>query len=113
MSIDRSNDEGEVPVRGESIKPPDETFSLPGVRNEFEEGPRANELVPQANGVVPRSGTSEVLDRVFLRILLGGGMVIGAILAARVKQVGPVKFYEGIPVKLPDVLRAGAKLAVS
>ena len=69
---------------------------------------RANELVrSDADGVVPRSGTSEVLDPVLLRILLGGGMLIGTILAARLKQVGPVEFYEGVPNELPQVLRAG------
>ena len=50
---------------------------------------------PHADGVAPRSGSSEVLDPVFIRMLLGGGILIGAILAARVKQVGSIEFFEG------------------
>lgn len=40
-----------------------------------------------------------------------GGLVLGGlILAARVKKIGPdgVEFYEGIPEELANVLRAGA-----
>lgn len=82
------------------IEPPDED--------------RANELVPsEANGIAPPSGTPEVLDPVSLRILSLGGILIGAILVARVKQFGPVEFYEGIPAKLPDVVRAGLELPPS
>jgi len=86
--------------RMDSIKPPDED--------------RPNELVPsEANGVALPSGTSEVPDPVSLRILLGGGILMGIILVARVKQVGPVEFYEGIPAKLPDVVQAALELPPS
>jgi hypothetical protein len=76
-----------------------------------EEPQQANELVPETSGVAPRSGTSEVLDPESLRIL--GGILIGLILVARVKRFGPVEFYEGIPAKLPDVVRTGLELPPS
>lgn len=111
MALKQSYDEGEVPVRGESTELSGKSDSLPSDENE--EFPGANEIVPQSDGVASRSGSSEVLDRGSSRILLGGGMLIGAILAARVKQVGQVQFYEGIPDPLPHVLRAGVELAPS
>jgi len=94
-------------------KPPDEDFLDARQRLDIEiEGlRRANELVLQAHGVAPRSGTSEVLDPVSLGVV--GGILIGAILAARVKRVGPVEFYDGIPNKLTDVVRAGLELPPS
>lgn len=55
----------------------------------------------------------EVLDPVALRMLVGGGIAIGLILAARVKQLGQIEFYDGIPDKLPDVVRAGLELPPS
>jgi hypothetical protein len=50
---------------------------------------------------------AQILDPVSLGIL--GGILIGSILAARVKKAGPIEFYEGIPEELPEVLRAGLK----
>lgn len=90
MEIDHNYDEGGDPVRGESTKP----------------APNG-----QGDGVAPRPGTSEVIDPASLSIL--GCMLIGAILAARVKRLGLVEFYEGIPNKLPNVVRAGLELAAS
>jgi hypothetical protein len=52
---------------------------------------------------------AHVLDPLTLGI--GGLILIGAILAARVKKIGPVKFYEGIPDNLADVLKAGASVS--
>ena len=40
-----------------------------------------------------------------------GGIVIGSILAARVKKIGPVEFYKGVPKELGDVLSAAGKFA--
>jgi hypothetical protein len=54
--------------------------------------------------------TAHVLDPITLSIL--GGIIIGGILAARVKKIGPVEFYEGIPKELGDVMKAGAAIAV-
>lgn len=63
--------------------------------------------------VVLRGHPGWFMDPATRRIFVGGGMITAAILAARVKQVGPVKFYERIPDQLPDVLRAGAEFAVA
>lgn len=43
-----------------------------------------------------------------LTLGIGGLILIGAILAARVKKIGSVEFYEGIPENLATVLKAGA-----
>ena len=53
---------------------------------------------------------AHVLDPVTLGI--GGLVLIGAILAARVRKIGPVEFYEDIPENLGDVLKAGANCAI-
>lgn len=50
--------------------------------------------------------TAHVLDPISLGVF--GAILIGAILAARVKKVGPVEFYEGIPPELADVLKAAS-----
>lgn len=47
---------------------------------------------------------AQIFDPVSLGIL--GGILIGAILASRVKKVGPVEFYEGVPKELADVIKA-------
>ena len=83
-------------------KPPDDDFL-----------DEPNELVPPADGVAPPSGTSEGLDLVSLRRVVGGSMLMGIILVARVKQVGSVEFFEGIPDKLSAVLQAGLELPPS
>lgn len=49
---------------------------------------------------------AHVLDPITLGI--SGLILIGAILAARVKKIGSVEFYEGIPENLANVLKAGA-----
>src|SRR3954463_6869589 len=99
-------------------QPPDEDplDALPRLdieNQEFspEELQRAAELALQAHGVAPRSDTSEGLDPVSLGIL--GGILIGAILAARVTRIGSVEFAEGIPDKLPDVVQAALELRPS
>jgi hypothetical protein len=46
----------------------------------------------------------QIFDPVSLGIL--GGILIGTILASRVKKIGPVEFYEGVPKELADVVRA-------
>lgn len=51
---------------------------------------------------------AHVLDPLTLGI--GGLILIGAILAARVKKIGAVEFYEGIPENLAAVLKAGASV---
>ena len=45
-------------------------------------------------------------------LAIGGAILIGSILAARVKKVGSVEFYEGVPKELADVLKAGTTIAV-
>lgn len=47
---------------------------------------------------------AQALDPVSLAIL--GATLVGCILAARVKKIGNVTFYEGIPKGLADVLKA-------
>ena len=44
-------------------------------------------------------------------MLIGGGILICTILAARVKRIGTVEFYEGIPKPTPDLLKLVAKAA--
>jgi hypothetical protein len=50
----------------------------------------------------------QVLDP--LTLAVGGFVLAGLILAARIKKVGPdgAEFYEGIPKELANVLKAGA-----
>jgi hypothetical protein len=55
-----------------------------------------------------RSG--QLLDPISLGI--AGAILIGSILAARVKKVGPVKFYEGLPKELGSVVKAGAEAVI-
>ena len=50
-----------------------------------------------------------VVDPLSLSII--GGIIIGGILAARVKKIGSVEFYEGVPKELADVMKAGASIA--
>jgi hypothetical protein len=50
------------------------------------------------------------VDPITLSIL--GAILIGSILAARVKKVGSVEFYQGVPKELADVLKAGTTIAV-
>ncbi len=45
-----------------------------------------------------------------LTLSIGGVILIGAILAARVKKIGSVEFYKGIPENLAKVIKAGASL---
>lgn len=52
-------------------------------------------------------GAAQLLDPISLGIL--GGILIGAILAARVKRVGKVEFYEGVPKELGDIISGGRK----
>ena len=60
----------------------------------------ARAAVRQASDAV-----AHLLDPVSLGIM--GGILIGSILAARVKRIGGVEFYEGVPRELADVLKAG------
>ncbi len=46
-----------------------------------------------------------------ITLSIGGVILIGAILAARVRKIGPVEFYEGVPENLAKVLKAGASIA--
>lgn len=39
-------------------------------------------------------------------LAIGGTILIGAILAARVKKAGPLEFYEGVPAELADVIKS-------
>lgn len=48
--------------------------------------------------------TPQIFDPVSLGIF--GGILIGTILASRVKKIGPVEFYEGVPKELAEVVRA-------
>jgi hypothetical protein len=52
-------------------------------------------------------GVAHLLDPVSLGIL--GGILIGAILAARVKRIGKMEFYQGIPKELVDILSSAEK----
>lgn len=52
---------------------------------------------------------AHVLDPISISI--AGGILIGAILAARVKRIGPVEFYEGVPKELADVVKIGASVS--
>lgn len=55
--------------------------------------------------------TKAHVDPITLSIV--GAMLIGAILAARVRRIGPVEFYEGVPENLAKVIKAGAAVAGS
>jgi hypothetical protein len=57
-----------------------------------------------------RRPQGHVLDPVTLSIV--GIMLIGGILAARVKKIGSVEFYEGVPKELADVIKAGSGIVV-
>jgi hypothetical protein len=50
-----------------------------------------------------------VLDPVSL--LIGGTLLIGLVLAARVKRIGDVEFYEGIPENVADLVKATSSMA--
>jgi hypothetical protein len=52
--------------------------------------------------------TAQIFDPVSLGII--GAILIGAILASRVKKAGPFEFYEGIPPELVDVLKAASEV---
>jgi hypothetical protein len=52
-------------------------------------------------------GAAHLLDPISLGIL--GGILIGAILAARVKRAGKVEFYEGVPKELGDIISGAGK----
>jgi hypothetical protein len=43
-----------------------------------------------------------------ITLAIGGVILIGAILAARVKKMGAAEFYEGVPQELADVIKAGS-----
>jgi len=45
-----------------------------------------------------------------ITLSIGGIILIGAILAARVRKIGPVEFYKGIPEGLAKVIKAGASI---
>ena len=49
---------------------------------------------------------AQVFDPISLSI--GGAILIGCILAARVKKIGSVEFYKGVPKELADVIKAAA-----
>jgi hypothetical protein len=53
-------------------------------------------------------GAAQLLDPISLGIL--GGILIGVILAARVKRVGKVEFYEGVPKELGDIISGAGKV---
>jgi hypothetical protein len=46
-------------------------------------------------------------------LTIGGIILIGAILAARVKKIGSIEFYEGVPENLAKVIKAAAGIAGS
>lgn len=48
----------------------------------------------------------QIFDPATLAIV--GAILIGSILAARVKKVGPVTFYKGVPKELADVMKAAS-----
>jgi hypothetical protein len=50
----------------------------------------------------------QILDPLTLSI--AGAILIGAILAARVKKIGSSEFYEGIPTELANVIKAGTAI---
>jgi hypothetical protein len=60
------------------------------------------DAVSEAEGI-----GAQVIDPISLGII--GGIIIGSILAARVKKIGPIKFYKGVPKELGDVLSAAGK----
>lgn len=47
-----------------------------------------------------------------LTLAIAGAILIGAILASRVKRIGAVEFYEGIPDELGNVIKKGAAAIV-
>ena len=65
-----------------------------------------------------RVWTSDALKTVYdpkahfdpITLSIGGLILIGAILAARVRKIGPVEFYEGVPENLAKVIKAGASI---
>jgi hypothetical protein len=61
------------------------------------------------HAVKSQSVAAAHVDPITLSIL--GGIVIGAILAARVKKIGTVEFYEGVPKELADVIKVGSSIA--
>jgi hypothetical protein len=53
---------------------------------------------------------AQILDPITLSI--GGAILIGAILAARVKKIGGVaEFYKGVPKELADVIKVGSTIS--
>jgi hypothetical protein len=53
---------------------------------------------------------AHVLDPVSLTII--GGTLIGIILASRVKQIGNVKFYEGVPKETVEIVKHATSIMV-
>jgi len=65
----------------------------------------AQEAVSEAS-----SPGGHVLDP--LSLAIGGVILIASILASRVKKVGSIEFYEGVPEELGNVIKAGAAVVV-
>jgi len=53
---------------------------------------------------------AHVLDPVSLAII--GGTLIGIILASRVKQIGNITFYEGVPKETVDIVKHATSILV-
>jgi hypothetical protein len=73
--------------------------ALDGSSNEVKKW--ATEAIASAK--LPRA---QVLDLLSLGII--GAILIGMVLAVRVKQVGPVEFYEGLPAGTDKLVKASA-----
>lgn len=53
---------------------------------------------------------AHVLDPVSLAII--GGTIIGIILASRVKKIGNVEFYEGVPKETVDIVKHASSVMI-
>jgi hypothetical protein len=99
--------------------PPDEDFDarqrleIEHRGGSLEETQRTDELVSsEADGVASGGETTwQLLDPKVLATL--GTFGIGFVLAARLQELGPFKFNEGIPPELAQVVRASFQLPSS
>jgi hypothetical protein len=94
-------------------KPDDETgqfarYIISTLINSTDEevGKWTSEAIKEAE----KSESHALVDPVSLIII--GGILIGSILAARVKKIGSVEFYKGVPKELEKVLKAAASIQV-
>lgn len=57
-----------------------------------------------------KQARAHVLDPISLTII--GGTIIGIILASRVKKIGNIEFYEGVPKETVDIVKHATSIMV-